>query len=386
MSYRKFASRHLFNGSRFLPGLHLLVTTENGEIIDVLEADEASGDWEYIEGILSPGFINCHCHLELSHLKDRIARQTGMSEFLLQVVGERGGETGQIMAAMEAAEKEMFNNGIVAVGDICNTDLSIPLKKKSSLLFLNFIEATGFIPATAGARFDSMVGLYQKFIESGLENSSIVPHAPYSVSSDLFEKIKAFKGNSILTMHNQESADEEVFLKSGSGDLNKLYKRLNLDISFFKPTGTSALQSVIAHFDQKSALLLVHNVFTTEEDLEETKSWNIWWCLCPNANQYINGIFPDFELFRKHRSRVVLGTDSLASNQHLDILSEMKLIQQHNGEIQTEELLQWATSNGAEALGFSDRLGSFEKGKKPGLIEIQLHENGKLQGKARRIL
>ncbi|RYF81051.1 MAG: hypothetical protein EON98_12840, partial [Chitinophagaceae bacterium] len=93
-----------------------------------------------------------------------------------------------------------------------------------------------------------------------------------------------------------------------------------------------------------------------------------FFCLCVNANQYIEGVMPPVELFRKNGCRIVLGTDSLASNWSLSILDEMKTIRKHFPAIPLEEMLQWATINGANALGFDETLGSFENGKRPGVI------------------
>jgi imidazolonepropionase-like amidohydrolase len=81
-------------------------------------------------------------------------------------------------------------------------------------------------------------------------------------------------------------------------------------------------------------------------------------------------VLPPLDLFRKNYCNIVLGTDSLASNWSLSILDEMKTIEKKFPQITLEEMLQWATSNGAKALGIDVQLGSFEKGKKPGVVLI----------------
>ncbi|MEO7984286.1 MAG: amidohydrolase family protein, partial [Bacteroidota bacterium] len=119
------------------------------------------------------------------------------------------------------------------------------------------------------------------------------------------------------------------------------------------------------------SLILVHNVYTKEEDVLFTKlpvvNCQLSWCLCPNANQYISRQLPDIDLLIKQDCEIVLGTDSLASNHQLSILEEIKTIGKHFPHIATEKMLQWATSNGAKALQLDSLLGSFEKGKKPGV-------------------
>ena len=120
---------------------------------------------------------------------------------------------------------------------------------------------------------------------------------------------------------------------------------------------------------------MVHNVHTSEEDIffsqQSAISSRLYWCLCPNANKYISQQLPDIDLLMKNDCKIVLGTDSLASNRQLSILEEIKTIRQYFPNIDMEKMLKWATSNGAKALQMDSLLGSFEKGKKPGVILIE---------------
>src|ERR1043166_2976517 len=144
MGYLKFKANKLFNGFRLLNDQHVLITDDDGKVLEIVLANEAGDDVQQLNGIISPGFVNCHCHLELSHLKNVIPPQTGLIEFLCSVVTKReaspfdrrrlaegdarpskGGvyedPVVKKMHAIIIAEKEMFDNGIVAVGDIGNT-------------------------------------------------------------------------------------------------------------------------------------------------------------------------------------------------------------------------------------------------------------------------
>ncbi len=141
--------------------------------------------FKFSKGILSPGFINAHCHLELSHLKNVIPEKTGLIDFVFKVVSERHFEESEILRAMEIAEHEMMNNGIVAVGDISNNSLSALQKQKKNLHYYNFIETSGWMPAVAEITFEKSKSIYEEFEKIGLP-ASIVPHAPYSVSENLW--------------------------------------------------------------------------------------------------------------------------------------------------------------------------------------------------------
>jgi aminodeoxyfutalosine deaminase len=373
MSLRKFRADQIFDGFRMLNGdRHVLITLESGEIEAITPAEEAGDDVEVLQGILTPGFINCHCHLELSHMKGKIAEETGLVDFVWRVVSERHAAEEDILSAIEKAEDEMLANGIAAVGDICNNALTIPQKLKGRIWYHNFIEASGFNPAIADERFKRSVAFfaaYAKLYSIPVESNSIVPHAPYSVAEELWQKIIHFPGNHLLSIHNQETPAEDELFRTGSGGFLSLYEKMKMDVSYFRPSGKSSLQSWLHKFLPNQSVILVHNVHTTEGDIQYAKEGGkkLHWCLCPNANQYISRQLPPVELFVKHDLDIVFGTDSLASNNQLSIVAEMKTIRDHFPAIPVESLLKWATSNGAKALQVEQLLGSFEKKKKPGV-------------------
>ncbi len=378
MSYRKFRADHIFTGSQWLNDQHVLIAGSEGDIEAVVPLSEAGDGIEQSPGILSPGLVNCHCHLELSHLKGIIPEKTGMVDFLLAVMQQRNFAPEKIARAIHLAEVEMLRNGIVATGDICNTTNTLPVKQQGLMYYHNFIEATGFVEQTAERRMEESRKIFEQFAALyaiPIESNSIVPHAPYSVSPRLFNLITHFPGNHLLTMHNQESLAENEFFGSGGGDFTRLYKSLKIDISFFKPSNKSSLQYCISHFLPNQTVILVHNAITSLEDVAlltgiPSPRANFYFCLCPNANLYIGNPLPDIDMLRNSSIPIVVGTDSLASNHHLNIVAELKAIHEHFPHISIPELLGWATVNGAQALDVGNYLGSFEKGRRPGIILI----------------
>ena len=373
--YRKLTADQIFNGYELLPEGSVLILENNGTIVDIINQAEAGDDIERHFGMLSPGFINCHCHLELSHMRGKVPKHTGLIDFLLKIVVERTANTAEIASAIEAAEHEMWQNGIVAVGDICNTTYTIAQKSKGNLHYHNFIEVAGFPEEIADKRFNAILDVYHEFSKISKYNS-IVPHAPYSVSAGLLEKITSFFGNEIMTMHNQETLAENELYEKLEGDFLKFYQQLNISVDSFSSMGKSSLQHFLPYFNFNHPLILVHNVFTKQEDISYAQTiYNfenspLYFCLCPHANQYISNKLPDVNMFVNNEVNLVLGTDSLASNDQLSILEEIKLLQQHFPHITITEMLKWATSNGAKALKIDDRYGSFEKGKRPGVVLI----------------
>jgi aminodeoxyfutalosine deaminase len=436
MTYRKFKADYLFLGGTMAEPDSVLITTDDGTVQSVVAGAGAGDGVEVYSGVLSPGFVNCHCHLELSHMRGAIPEGTGLVDFLSTVIrrraagsagarGDRGGTAGAgagagagaaaievddqrdvVKEAIAAGEQEMLDNGIVAVGDICNTADTVIQKALGRLYYHNFIETMGFIEQGAAARFAHSLGVFNAFAEAyplPIESNSIVPHAPYSVSAALFKLIAGFPGNHLLTIHNQESEAENEFQLTGKGDFLRLYETLGLDVSFFQGTGKRGPASWLPYLYKNQRVILVHNVAMGAEDLRAGGGGggiggendgappggpDLYYCLCPNANLYISGKLPDVELLHRQGCRIVIGTDSLASNHQLSILEELKTLQRAFPELSTSTLLQWATAAGAEALQLKEVLGTFSAGKQPGVVLIEGVEGDRLTAgaSARRLL
>ena len=383
MSYRKFKADFIFDGKELLDENRVLITNETGVIENIISQQDAGDNIEVFKGLLCPGFINCHCHLELSHMKNVIESGTGLVDFLIKVIGKRGLVKEEIQAAIKAADTEMHNSGMVAVGDISNTIDSLQTKLQSKIHYHNFIEVPGFTEERASAVLESYLKIYKAFCEAGFEkHTSVVPHAPYTISNKMFGLINDVSANRIISIHNQETLAEDELYQTKTGDFLKLYHHLNINIDFFKPFNKSSLQSYLPLLDKAQKILLVHNTFTQQSDIDfsfmqsKITQQEIFWCLCANANLYIENMLPPVKLLKQNNCTIILGTDSYSSNLSLNMLDEMKTLQKNFPFIQTEELLQWATLNGATALGTNDKKGSFEKGKQPGIVWIKnLHHS-----------
>ena len=255
----------------------VLITTDEGIVQAVVAGREAGDDVEVYSGVLSPGFVNCHCHLELSHMKGVIPEGTGLVDFLSTVIRQRAEAAPPegVAEAIAAGEQEMLDNGIMAVGDICNTADTVAQKALGRLYYHNFIETMGFVEEGAAARFAHSLAVFNAFAEAyqlPIESNSIVPHAPYSVSGALFRLIAGFPGNHLLTIHNQESETENEWLLSGKGDFLRLYAALGLDVSFYQGTGKRSLESFLPYFYRNQSLILVHNVATGAEDVRAARA------------------------------------------------------------------------------------------------------------------
>jgi cytosine/adenosine deaminase-related metal-dependent hydrolase len=378
MQYRKLKADKLFDGYRFRNEEDVLIVDEDAKVVDIVASDEAGDGVEKLNGILSPGLINCHCHLELSHLKNVIPPGTGLIDFLCSVVTKRGYEAEEIAAAITAAEREMYDNGTVAVGDIGNTADAAFIKSKSKIRWQNFVEVLGFFDAKAEetiAHYKSVAAALnnQLATQKSEHRTVLVPHAPYSVSTKTFQLINEATAGQVISIHNQENPAEDELYKTGGGDFLKLFRIFGITTSPFPVTGKSSIRSYLPFFNNGQTILSVHNTFTSEEDIVWANEYaannglKLVYCLCPNANLYIENRTPPVDLFQKHSCNLVLGTDSYSSNWQLSIVKEIQALLQHTSA-SIEDALQMATINGAKALQWDDELGSFKKGKRPGVV------------------
>jgi len=343
----------------------MIAIDEHNIIADVGFDLEVDGlEPEYYKGALCPAFVNAHCHLELSHLKGKISEGKQLHNFIQEVQKERTASEDEIQAAILKADKQMLLNGTIAVGDISNGINTLQQKKKSKMHYHTFVELFAFDPEQAERSFNHGKAIREKFAKEGLP-ASIVPHSPYSVSEKLFTAI-GDENEGPVCIHNQETEAENTLYQIKEGTLAEMLKGFGLPIEQFKASHQNSLPSYLPFLKSIKPLQLVHNTFTSKEDIQFAEEMHsaLYWCFCPGANQYIERRLPNIPQFIEADVKCTLGTDSLASNYTLSILEEIKCIQKAYPSIGLETLIQWATINGAEFLGVETEIGSLEIGKK----------------------
>jgi aminodeoxyfutalosine deaminase len=337
------------------------------------------------KGTITPGFINTHCHLELSHMKGLVATGTTLIPFITGVVTKRAAAEKIIAKAIEKAEKGMLKSGIVAVGDISNVPDTFAQKAKGRLRYYTFIEMFDFLQdQNADAEFEKYRAVFDALPLAEGSRKSVVPHAPYSVSRKLFKKINDFNAKSTITVsiHNQETQPEQDLFLKGEGGFYDFYGKFGISLDGFVAPKETAIHYALKNMTPSVRTLFVHNTLTSKADIEAAHNWspNVYWATCPNANLYIENRLPNYQNFLDTNARMTIGTDSLTSNWQLSIIEEMKTIQRFQSYVPLDVLLKWATLNGAEALGFADTLGSLEVGKTPGLALLDIRNGQILRG------
>ena len=255
----------------------VVITDDNGTILSVEPAGPASDGAEKLEGVLIPGFVNAHCHLELSHMKGKVDTGTGLIPFITSVVTKRDATKEAIADAVEKAGQEMLDGGIVALGDISNTNDSFAFKSSGKMLSYTFVELFDFLQEGGAQKaFDDWNPLVGEIPQDASHRGSLTPHAPYSVSRTLFSKINEQNPDSGITVsiHNQETPPENELFLSGSGAFYDFYGAFDIPLDKFRHNGKPAIHYALENMNPANRTLFVHNTLSTREDLEAAHNWS----------------------------------------------------------------------------------------------------------------
>jgi Cytosine deaminase and related metal-dependent hydrolases len=354
-----------------------ITLNDEGVIVDIGEMNEESESTEFYNGILVPGFVNSHCHIELSHLKGKFSRGSGMAGFIRQInLLRESTAKEERLKAIETEMKQLYRSGVSAMGDISNCDESFGIKAKSPIYTRSFLEVFGTEKNDVPDIIVSVKRLSESAAQYGLD-AAPTPHSCYTMSPELIKEVsrEALKSR-LLSYHNQESWEEEELIKSGNGPLADEYKGRRLSTPPI--TGKSALLyfiSIIKELaikEHNQNILLVHNTFTNEESVDAALNMadNMFWAICPLSNLFIHNALPPIDMLRRKGATITIGTDSLSSNDKLSIVAEIECLHRYFPNIPLGEILEWASFNGAKFLRKENELGSFEIGKKPGVVLI----------------
>lgn len=354
---------------------HVIVTDDSGIILDITDAAQHdAGTVQKFSGAIVPGFVNTHCHLELSHMLGKVDTGTGLLEFIRQVITRRDASQDVIYEAIRLAEEEMLKNGIVAVGDISNTTDSFLQKRQGRLFYYTFVEFFDLMKSSdAQVNFDKYISVFAQVEENFFNKKSCVPHAPYSVSEKLFSMLNVEnQREATISIHNQETPAEDALFRNGHSDFSDFFNQFGTHMDMV-PIKNASIEYAIQQIPPQHRVLFVHNTLTRKQDILAAQEVfeKCFWATCPNANLYIENRLPNYKHFVETGAKVTIGTDSLTSNWQLCIWEEMKTIFKYQSWLSFETVLGWATKNGAESLNFNDLLGTIEQNKKPGLVLLE---------------
>lgn len=347
---RRISAQYLFTSAGRPLRRGVVSVSDDGTVTGVEDTGgnltETAGT-EFYNGVIIPGLVNCHAHLELSHMRNLIPSGGGLKEFITSVRDRRGGTEEEIISEAGRADMEMFEGGVVACGDISNMTITSAVKRESRIHWFTFAEVFGLDPSLAETRMTGALRVVGEMSAKGLP-AQVTPHSLYSVSEPLWQLLREhITPDSVISVHFLESDDEREMTRGHA-------------------------EAALRLSEKASHVLLVHNTVITREEAEMVASaGNTWFCLCPSSNMHISGKLPPAAMLREVTGRIVVGTDSLASTGSLSMITELRLLQDTAPGLPAEEIFRWGTINGARALKMDDLLGSLEPGKRPGLLLVE---------------
>lgn len=392
---RRIAAKYVYPLTSTEPLVNGFVELEeDGTIVRTGVCEDPATEPVFLDGALVPGFVNAHCHVELSYMKGLFRKGTGMAGFIDQINELRDTQSlEQKVSDLTEAMDSLWEQGVVAMADISNCDDSFAVKARHPMYTRTFLEVFGTEPEDCGAVMEGVRKL--KAVADGFGiDAAPTPHACYTMSPELVTavSVEGLKSG-FLSFHSEETEEEEEMLKSGSGKMWE--NRVKAGMSVPPVTGKSSLLYFIdrllqghpAPFDEH--ILLVHECCMDQEGIDAVKAVmkHPFVAVCPLSNLFIHNALPPIDLMRRNGLKVCVGTDSLSSNDDLRIVDELFCLQRNFPEVPLGELFTWASRNGAEFLS-KPEFGTLEAGRKPGLVLVDhLDAEGRLtaSSKSRRL-
>ncbi len=382
----RLAAEYLYTLDRPGPVRNGFIEYDSDGTVTATGECDPSKEKVFFKGALVPGFVNSHCHVELSYMWKLFRKGTGMAGFIDQINALR--DTKPLEEKVDDIRHWMdlmWRRGVSAMADISNCDDSFAVKKDSPMYTRTFLEVFGTEPEDCASVMEGVLKLKAKADVLGLD-STPTPHACYTMSPELVTAVsREGLKTGFLSFHSEETPEEEEMIRCGSGPMWENRKAAGMSVP--PVTGQSSLMYFLdrlkeahpAPYDEN--VLLVHEVCMDQEGIDAVKKVmnHPFVALCPCSNIFIHNALPPVNLMRRNGLKLTVGTDSLSSNDDLDMVRELYCLQGHVDGLTLGELLTWACRNGAEFLGKENTFGTLEIGKRPGIVFIDnLDTNGQL--------
>ena len=335
--------------------------------------------FDYPNHLIIPGLVNSHTHLSLSKLKNVFKRGMDFPDWINKIIFYSNNlQEKDEKEAIQDGIREMIDTGTTAAGDISRNGFSLEVMKNMGLRGKVFYEVTGFKRSMEEQHLNRIHKFQAKWKKNNVVEYGISPHSPYSVSPQLIKTTFSIakKNKLSLAIHIAETKEECKFIAEGKGPFRKLLQDLGKWEKEWEPKKMTPIK-YLSDLGVLKGITGIHLNYINNDDLEIIQKNNLSVVYCPKSNQWFHrkDPYPLMKLLEKGIN-VAIGTDSLASNENLNMFEEMILIKKQFPQIKNKTLLQMATINGAKALGLANKTGSLEAGKEADLIGLKMNNPG----------
>ena len=355
------------------------VAIDNGRIT-ALGGGEAADAVDLGSVVVLPALVNAHTHLELSYLRGAVPPAERFLDWIRPLMAARreypDPADPHIVAMAREAIAEAQASGTGLVGEISNTLVTVPLLSEAGMAAQVFYELLGFNDTDGMARVsDARTQVAEHRGKDPAVRIALAPHAPYSVSPELFQAIRAdIDGDSehLSSVHLGESEEELEFVRRGAGPWRDLLDEIGTWNEGWSPHGGSPVEYLADLGFLDSRVLAVHGVQFTGDDLARLRGLGTTIVSCPRSNRHVGVGSPPLDAFYAMGVSVAFGTDSLASVNDLNVFNELAEARRIAPRVPASHLLESATLRGARALGFGAEFGTIEPGKRAALIAVRV--------------
>jgi cytosine/adenosine deaminase-related metal-dependent hydrolase len=331
---------------------------------------------EHVRGVLMPGLVNAHAHVELSALRGKIQGGAGFVPWVERMIALRSSERPEEDSEeIERAAAELDAFGTVAIGEVTNTLGAVPALVRHGIGGIIFHELFGLDRAQALARLEQLhkdASDADGCIPAPDFAYALAPHTVYTTHPDAVRAIvRIARERGVRTsVHLAEHAAERIFLERGEGPFFDFATRMHLPVQTFPFPRRGPIDAAEELGLLAPDVVLVHLTDARADELDRVARSGAPVVLCPRSNLYIEMKLPPLGEILRAGIVPALGTDSLASNLSLDLLAEARALGDRFPTVPKTTLLTMATASGARALGRSD-LGRLVKGLRPGVLAIR---------------
>jgi cytosine/adenosine deaminase-related metal-dependent hydrolase len=328
--------------------------------------------------IIMPGLVNTHTHLQLTKLQGQIKKQPSFTKWLDKLVEEISKwDKFQHFESLQIGFEMLRQTGTTLFGEICSSAFLLDFYKSLPLRKVIFYEVIDPNPDTALLTFQKVKRTVAKYKVSDTFVVGFSPHAPYSVSPHLYRHIFSHFNQQLIATHVSESPEEIEFLRRLTGRIARRKIKTGFEFPFSVPPQLTPIQYLDKLYPLHKMVLLIHCNYLDRKDIETISRSQASVVFCPGSHQYFNHKPHPVKELLKAGVNVALGTDSLASNERLDMFREMQIVRK-NYHISENLIFKMATENGASALNIKS--GVLEAGYFADLIciktppELKMHE------------
>jgi len=341
----------------------------------------AGPDYELGESILLPGLINTHTHLELTAMRGFL-EDCGFAGWIDKLRQSRNEvfDAEMLLDSARLGIIEGLEAGITTFADTCSSGVAMRAMSELGVRGVMYQETFGPDPSQVNIAMKDLETRVRELepAQTDLVRLGVSPHAPYTVSDQLYDATARFASERQLplAMHIAESEPEQQLVTSGSGDFAVRWQRRGIPVA---PRARSPIALLEQHGVLESGPLLIHCVRVDDTDIETMARHRCAVAHCPASNAKLgHGIAPLLPMLAAG-IRVGMGSDSVASNNRMDILDEARLAvlihraatRKHDA-FGAHQALELATIGGARALNIGDRVGSLEVGKEADLAAFKI--------------